>query len=153
MRGARIDTHGEYYTVSGARFSPPALQQPGIPVWVAATLPARAGVRRALRHEGIFPLHLPAAMLRDDGAEVDSQVDWSEWWLTPAALGTLVAEMAAARPLDGFEVIASGRPGTDGALIDAYARAGATWWFDWVAEQPGTFEATRALVARGPVRA
>ena len=40
-------------------FQPVPVQQPRIPVWVAAVWPHRRPVRRALRWEGVFPIGLP----------------------------------------------------------------------------------------------
>jgi alkanesulfonate monooxygenase SsuD/methylene tetrahydromethanopterin reductase-like flavin-dependent oxidoreductase (luciferase family) len=40
-------------------FQPAPLQQPRIPVWVAARWPNRRPVRRAARWDGLFPIELP----------------------------------------------------------------------------------------------
>ena len=40
-------------------FEPLPVQQPRIPVWVAARWPNRRPVRRALRWDGLFPIDLP----------------------------------------------------------------------------------------------
>jgi alkanesulfonate monooxygenase SsuD/methylene tetrahydromethanopterin reductase-like flavin-dependent oxidoreductase (luciferase family) len=68
-----------------------------IPIWVAARYPNKRPLRRAARHDGLFPIDLPG----------------------PDAL----AEMVAALP-DGLEIVVTNPPGTDPAPWEA---AGATW--------------------------
>ncbi len=41
------------------RFEPPPVQQPRIPVWVAAVWPHRRPIKRALQWDGLFPIELP----------------------------------------------------------------------------------------------
>jgi alkanesulfonate monooxygenase SsuD/methylene tetrahydromethanopterin reductase-like flavin-dependent oxidoreductase (luciferase family) len=43
----------------GGEFEPVPVQQPRIPVWVAARWPNRRPVRRAARWDGLFPIELP----------------------------------------------------------------------------------------------
>jgi len=43
----------------GGEFEPVPVQQPRIPVWVAARWPKRRPVRRAARWDGLFPIELP----------------------------------------------------------------------------------------------
>ena len=147
-RGERVDFDGAHYRVDGARFAPPPLQQPRVPVWVAAMLPARAGLRRAARWDGAFPLALPA-----DFAPGEGGVDWTAFWLDLPGFAAVVGELRTMRDLAGFDVVASGRlgaPAPGGAARGDYAAAGATWWLDWVDETAGGMEATLAAVARGP---
>ncbi|MEQ8234099.1 MAG: LLM class flavin-dependent oxidoreductase [Gammaproteobacteria bacterium] len=147
MRGEAVMHQGDCYEVE-TRLAPATLQQPRVPVWVAATLPARAGVRRAARWDGIFPLRVPASA----AADVDSSVDWSAWWLAPDELAALVAELRTLRgDLDGFDVIASGRAAAPAAAA-AMAAAGATWWLEWMDTAPGSFNTALARVRRGPPR-
>lgn len=147
MRGEAVSHHGECYEVE-TRLAPAALQRPRIPVWVAATLPARAGVRRAARWDGIFPLQVPATL----ESAVDTSIDWRDWWLDADALARLVDEIGALRgDLDGFDVIASGY-GQPPATPAAMAAAGATWWLEWMDTTPGSFADALAHVRRGPPR-
>src|SRR5580704_161981 len=68
----------------GGEFEPVPVQQPRIPVWVAAVWPHRRPVRRALRWDGVFPIGLPG----------------------PEALAELVGEIGQARPAsDPFDVV------------------------------------------------
>ncbi|HEX8804101.1 MAG TPA: LLM class flavin-dependent oxidoreductase, partial [Acidimicrobiales bacterium] len=55
LRGP-VAHRGERYTVE-AEILPRPVQQPRPPVWVAALAPNRRGLQRALRWDGIVPLH------------------------------------------------------------------------------------------------
>ncbi len=106
-------------------FQPVPLQQPRIPVWVAAEWPHRRPVRRALRWEGLFPIGLPG----------------------PAALAELVGEVRESRPAgDPFDVIVGIPPGDD---PEPWARAGATWTVTDFGMQP-TQAQVRAVIDAGP---
>src|SRR3954465_1060321 len=72
-------------------FEPRPLQQPRIPVWLAARWPYRRPVQRALQRDGLFPIDLPG----------------------PAALAELVAEVRVERPADDFEIVVTNPAGTD----------------------------------------
>src|SRR5687768_12767570 len=52
-RGGPVDHAGPAHHLAGVRFAPLPMQQPRVPVWSACSLPARAGVRRAARWDGI----------------------------------------------------------------------------------------------------
>jgi len=106
-------------------FQPVPVQQPRIPVWVAAEWPHRRPVRRALRWEGLVPIGLPG----------------------PAALAELVSEVRAARPAgDPFDVIVAVPPGDD---LKPWARAGATWTVTDFGMQP-TRAQVRDVIDAGP---
>jgi hypothetical protein len=105
-------------------FQPAPVQQPRIPVWVAAEWPHRRPVRRALRWDGLYPTGLPG----------------------PEALAELVSEIREARPAgDPFDVVVGIPPGQD---LKPWARAGATWTFTDFGLQPTQAE-VRALVFPG----
>jgi alkanesulfonate monooxygenase SsuD/methylene tetrahydromethanopterin reductase-like flavin-dependent oxidoreductase (luciferase family) len=126
LRGDPVEFHGDHYQVT-AQLHPAAVQRPRPPIWVAATLPARAGVRRAAKWDGIFPLHrtgvLPAAQLAEVVAELNP------------------------RPGPGYDVVAAIGPG---AAPDELADAGATWLIDGP-EGPGEpFDELRRRLENGP---
>ena len=153
LKGARVSYTGRYYNLNKVQFAPPA-SGPGkdLPVWVATCLPATAGLTRAARYEGVFPIKVPASL--KEGAS--SEIDWSQWWMTAAELGESLEVVKAHRgSLDGFDVVASGRVAHDDSdrsqsHIDEFRAVGASWWFEWIDETPGTFEASLAAVRRGP---
>jgi alkanesulfonate monooxygenase SsuD/methylene tetrahydromethanopterin reductase-like flavin-dependent oxidoreductase (luciferase family) len=123
-RARRLDADLERLAeLWGGEFQPPPLQQPRIPVWVAARWPNRRPVRRALRWDGLFPIDLPG----------------------PEALAELAAEVTAAR--DGsFDVVVTHPLGTDLAPWEA---AGATWCLTGFGQDPREDE-VRAAIDAGP---
>ena len=149
--GAPLVHRGKHYTVDGASFLPRPVQQPRIPIWVAGMLPSRAPLRRAARWDGVFPLKNPPA---GPSAEGFSR---SKFWLTPAELAAATDYVIAhrARGAGALEVVASGAtPGNDPArakeVASSYREAGATWWFEWLDDQAGSFSATLRRVESGP---
>lgn len=155
VRGEKLTHDGATYHLRDVQLAPRATQRPRMPVWVAASLPARAGVRRAARWDGIFPVQVPQAIL--DGAPVTA-LDWTQWWLKPADIAALSAELAALRSATTpFDIVASGRVAHQPQAqareqVAAFAAAGASWWCEWVDEASGTFAATLAGIERGPPR-
>jgi alkanesulfonate monooxygenase SsuD/methylene tetrahydromethanopterin reductase-like flavin-dependent oxidoreductase (luciferase family) len=103
-------------------FEPRPLQQPRIPVWVAARWPNRRPVRRAARWDGIFPIDMAG----------------------PDDLRTLVEEIG--RDPSEYDVVVTNRPGTDlGPWIDA----GATWCLTGWGADPKLAD-VRAAIDAGP---
>src|SRR3954470_22819876 len=101
-------------------FEPRPLQQPRIPVWLAARWPNRKPVRRALAWDGLFPIDLPG----------------------PEALAELTKEVRAERPGDDFEIVVTNPAGTDRA---PWEDAGATWCLTGFGPQPGLAEVALAV--------
>ncbi len=89
-----------------------------IPVWVAARYPNRRPLRRAARHDGLFPIDLPG----------------------PDALRELVAELPP-----GLDVVVTNPPGADPAPWEA---AGATWCLTGFGTQPTVAGVRAAIAAR-----
>jgi alkanesulfonate monooxygenase SsuD/methylene tetrahydromethanopterin reductase-like flavin-dependent oxidoreductase (luciferase family) len=106
-------------------FEPAPVQQPRIPVWVAAEWPHRRPVQRALRWDGLFPTGLPG----------------------PDELAELVGAVREARPAgDPFDVVVDIAPGVD---VKPWARAGATWAVTDFGLQP-TRAQVLEVIASGP---
>jgi alkanesulfonate monooxygenase SsuD/methylene tetrahydromethanopterin reductase-like flavin-dependent oxidoreductase (luciferase family) len=107
-------------------FEPRPVQQPRIPIWVAARWPNRRPLRRAARWDGLFPIELPG----------------------PEALGELADEVRALRgDRDGeFDLVIEVEPGDDPA---PWERAGATWVLTGFDSQPREVE-VRAAIDAGP---
>jgi alkanesulfonate monooxygenase SsuD/methylene tetrahydromethanopterin reductase-like flavin-dependent oxidoreductase (luciferase family) len=101
-------------------FEPRPLQQPRIPVWLAARWPNRKPVQRALQWDGVFPIDLPG----------------------PEALAELTAEIRAERADDGFEIVVTNPTGTDPA---PWEDAGATWCLTGFGNQPTAAEVEAAI--------
>jgi alkanesulfonate monooxygenase SsuD/methylene tetrahydromethanopterin reductase-like flavin-dependent oxidoreductase (luciferase family) len=108
-------------------FKPPPIQQPRIPVWVAARWPNRRPVRRAARWDGLFPIEMPG----------------------PDALATLAEEVRALRnePDGDFDLVVElDQPEDD---VTGWAQAGATWLLTGFGPQPREAE-VRAAIEAGP---
>jgi alkanesulfonate monooxygenase SsuD/methylene tetrahydromethanopterin reductase-like flavin-dependent oxidoreductase (luciferase family) len=117
-----LDTLSRYWA---GEFEPAPVQQPRIPVWVAAEWPHPRPLRRAQRWDGLFPTGLPG----------------------PDELAQVVSQIRAARP-DGapFDVAVSVPPGDDPA---PWAQAGATWTVTDLGLAPSAAQ-VRAVIAAGP---
>lgn len=154
LRGETVTHAGEYYTLTQARLAPASLQTPRVPIWVAAALPAQAGLKRAARWDGCFPIKVPA-VIREGTV---SQATWEEWWPSPAETAEAHAFVSARRSGDGpYAFTATGRTSGDtataaGARLREYADAGANWWLEWIDDTPGSYDATLRAIARGAPR-
>ena len=112
--GESYEFHGKYYDLEPVTFRPTPLQQPRIPIWVAAQWPRKRPVRRAARWDGIVPLFFDS----DAG-------EWME--STPERLGELVGYLREHRDPDKpFDIAVGGPPDR----VREYSDAGATWWRD-----------------------
>jgi len=107
-------------------FEPRPVQQPRIPIWLAARWPRRRPIRRAARWDGVFPVDLPG----------------------PEAIAELVAYVAELRTPDAgpFEVVVTHRADEDPA---PWAAAGATWCLTGFGSTPSEDE-VRAAIDAGP---
>jgi alkanesulfonate monooxygenase SsuD/methylene tetrahydromethanopterin reductase-like flavin-dependent oxidoreductase (luciferase family) len=96
-------------------FEPRPVQEPRIPIWVAARWPSKRPLKRAARYDGVFPIDLPG----------------------PDELAELVAEIGT--PGD---VVVTNPAGTDPA---PWVAAGATWCLTGFGPQPTQAEVERAI--------
>jgi hypothetical protein len=159
--GQPFSFDGKHYSIHGtpgterseqpgeARFFPPSLQQPRIPVWVSGMWPNKPPFRRAARWDGVYPIK------RGEMFEMIAPEE-----LRACLAFTLVHRTNA----DPLEVVISGQSEADGAVwprgaVADYAAAGATWWleditpwrFGWESG-PWPVEAMRERVRQGPPR-
>jgi alkanesulfonate monooxygenase SsuD/methylene tetrahydromethanopterin reductase-like flavin-dependent oxidoreductase (luciferase family) len=129
--GAPVHHRGEHYTVAGMRFLPRPVQRPGVPVWVAGYYGNSKPLRRAARHQGIFPLGIDH----------------------PDQLAETVAEVTALRRAAGgdaaqpYDVVVALPPGSDPA---PYAAVGATWWLVELPWVPVSVDQVRGVIRDGP---
>ncbi len=150
LSGAPLDHRGTHYQVRDMCLQPPPFNRREIPIWIAAALPATAGLRRAARWHGVFPLRLPETLAHGDV----TTVPWPEWWLSPDELRAALARVNEFGANKTCDAVACGRisarAGRDArAEMRRYAAAGATWWFEWIDDAPGSFDTTLAAIARG----
>jgi alkanesulfonate monooxygenase SsuD/methylene tetrahydromethanopterin reductase-like flavin-dependent oxidoreductase (luciferase family) len=129
--GEPVQHRGEHYTVDGMRFEPRPVQRPGVPVWVAGS-PGKAGpLRRAARHQGVFPINLEH----------------------PEQLAAIVAELGvlrrqSARDAAGpYDVVVGLPPGSDPS---PYAAVGATWCLVEPPWEGVSLDVVRGLIRDGP---
>ena len=118
---AGLDRLAAYW---GGEFEPVPVQQPRIPVWVAARWPSRRPVRRAARWDGLFPIELPG----------------------PGQLTELAGELAELRDGGDFDLIVEIAPAEDPA---PWAAAGATWVLTGFGRQPRAAH-VRQVIEAGP---
>ena len=107
-------------------FEPRPVQQPRIPVWIAARYPNRRPVRRAARWDGLFPIDLP----RPDGL---------------AELVGVVAELRA-EETGPFDVVVTHDEDTD---LAPWIAAGATWCLRGFGRTPQRAD-VEAVIDAGP---
>ncbi|MCA1712550.1 MAG: LLM class flavin-dependent oxidoreductase [Actinobacteria bacterium] len=121
--GEPVRHRGEHYRLDGLTFSPTPVQRPGPPVWVAARYGNAKPLRRAARHDGVFPIQVTE----------------------PAQLAEVVAAVGVDRP--GYDVVIAHPAGTDTA---GWAEAGATWWLTSFSPYGITLDEVRGVTAGGP---
>ena len=107
-------------------FQPPPVQQPRIPIWVAASWPHRQPIKRAIRWDGLFPIDLPGPEELAHVAEATRQ------------------ERAGKE--DPFDLIVEIPPGADPG---PWVSAGATWVLTAFEPQPREAE-VREVIDAGP---
>jgi alkanesulfonate monooxygenase SsuD/methylene tetrahydromethanopterin reductase-like flavin-dependent oxidoreductase (luciferase family) len=145
--GRPFSYEGRHFHIRDATFLPLPVQRPRIPVWVAATWPARAPLRRAARWDGVWPLK------RDDAGTSVA--------MTPDDLRGVCDAIHEERSATGregpFEVLVAGvTPTTDlaagAAIVREFAAAGATWWTERINPERGPLTEQRARIRQGPPR-
>ena len=154
LQGERVKHAGTNYQVNGITLLPRTTQRPRPPFWVAASLPARAGLRRAARWDGCFPIKVPEVIQTG----TFTSTSWDQWWLSPEEHATAAGIIAEERgSLDDFALVATGSTADEdyaaaSAKLAAYATAGATWWFEWIDDNANSFDRTLKHIKRGPAR-
>jgi alkanesulfonate monooxygenase SsuD/methylene tetrahydromethanopterin reductase-like flavin-dependent oxidoreductase (luciferase family) len=137
--GKPVKHAGKFYRAETEGFAPP-LQQPRIPIWVAATWPHRKPLARAARWDGLAPIHSGA---------VEGKL------VTPDELAQMIAVTRELRSQDGpFDVAQFGvtSDAEDTAQVGAYAEAGATWWVEGVFTWLMDLDYPRRRIRSGPPR-
>lgn len=134
--GEPFGFEGRHYHFGPMTFRPTPVQRPRIPIWVVGAWPHERSMRRVLRFDGI--------VTQADGPEVIR------------AIAEYVARERDTKVGDRpFEIVAQGRTTTDAAdaaaVVQPFAKAGATWWIDadW---EGATVESLRRRIQAGPPR-
>ena len=137
--GKPVKHHGQFYRAETEGFAPPR-QQPRIPIWVAATWPAKKPLRRAARWDGLAPTHQQSGRGR---------------LLSPEEMRQMVDYVDEHRSTDGpYDVAQFGasRDADDTAAVGSFAEAGATWWVEGVLTWLMDLDYTRTRIRSGPPR-
>lgn len=133
--GESVRHSGAQHEVNDARFLPRPIQQPRVPVWSAASLPARAGVHRAARWDGVAPLFSDGHDLRP---------------VTPAEVAGIVNEIADQRATSApFDVVVWA-VAPDAGLRADYEQAGATWFIEGPAPGADWLDDAMEIAGDGP---
>ncbi|HEX6659997.1 MAG TPA: LLM class flavin-dependent oxidoreductase [Ilumatobacter sp.] len=133
--GQPVTHTGRQHRLRDVTVLPRPIQRPRVPIWSAASLPARAGIRRAARWDGIVPIFASGQEFRP---------------LTPDEVAGVVEEISSRRTSnDPFDVVVWVLA-EDAEACAEYERAGATWLIhgpapgdDWLAD-------ARLIAAGGP---
>jgi alkanesulfonate monooxygenase SsuD/methylene tetrahydromethanopterin reductase-like flavin-dependent oxidoreductase (luciferase family) len=124
--GDPVRHRGAHYVVDDLTFRPMPVQPGGPPVWVGARYGNARPLRRAARHDGVFPI------------EVEE----------PAQLAEVVATVQAQRTSDGPYDVAIGRP--PGSDPEPWRSAGATWWLAEFGIEQTQVDLVRGVLRDGP---
>jgi alkanesulfonate monooxygenase SsuD/methylene tetrahydromethanopterin reductase-like flavin-dependent oxidoreductase (luciferase family) len=127
---------GSHYTLRDALLGPPPLQQPRIPIWVAAGWPNRGPLHRGAKWDGVYLMTVhqrSGEYLRPDDVRDATR-----------ALSSL---REPGRP--AAEVAFNPPPGAGEAAVRGYAAAGATWWIELDHADAGPSR-HRERIRRGP---
>jgi alkanesulfonate monooxygenase SsuD/methylene tetrahydromethanopterin reductase-like flavin-dependent oxidoreductase (luciferase family) len=135
--GEPFDHHGRHYSVTGAQFVPPPVQQPRIPVWTACVLPHRRPLDRAARWDGVL-----LASLGQDGSILK---------IAPGEVEEVAGLIAEKRAKAGddtrpFDISVSGAELPDAAELADLAQLGVTWFHvtGWIEEIGGLADLARS---------
>ena len=135
--GEAVDHDGVHFKIDGVCFRPRPLQQPRIPIWCAASLPSRAGVRRGARWDGVAPMYSAPGEMRP---------------VTPEEVASVVTELQDRGRAEGSEVVVWTIAPTEDLRL-SYAQAGATWLIEGPAPGPDWLDDAAAIADAGPAAA
>lgn len=131
-------THaGAHYTATNAQLLPAPVQKPHIPIWIGGD--SNAALRRAARWDGWII------------GTIDEQCNITK---TPEKLAAQVAYIREQRTGDApFDVAIDGVSAAgDRSLPQAYAQAGATWWFEAIFLSRASEEELIRRIVAGPTK-
>lgn len=134
--GELVSHQGKHHLVGPVRFTPPPLQRPRIPIWVAGWWPNKAPYRRAARWDGVVPELV--------GGAQPSIADVRD-------ISAFVAEHRTA--LDPFDIVLNGYDVLNRSDLDEFADAGVTWWLERIdPDRAFSLAEAEALIQRGPAQ-
>jgi alkanesulfonate monooxygenase SsuD/methylene tetrahydromethanopterin reductase-like flavin-dependent oxidoreductase (luciferase family) len=113
--GAPFGFQGTHYQIRDVQFLPPPVQQPRIPIWVAAGWPRERPMRRAAQWDGVVPFKPGGLLVPDDCRDMLAKVQQYR-----SAEETFDLACYESTVTEGDEV--------DADMIGQFAEAGVTWW-------------------------
>ena len=132
-------THpGVHYEITEARLTPPPVQRPRIPVWIAGTWPRKKPFLRALRWDGYAPVGRAGSPLTpEDVREMGDLAD---------------GQRASDEPFDIRVTGSTNGESPDEARrkVARFAEAGATWWDENLSPSGMSLGEARERVRLGP---
>jgi alkanesulfonate monooxygenase SsuD/methylene tetrahydromethanopterin reductase-like flavin-dependent oxidoreductase (luciferase family) len=139
--GEAFQFSGEHYKIAKATFNPQPVQRPRVPVWVAGQWPNKKPFRRAARWDGAVPLFRTAGLKKPPALEV-----------VRACQAYIQAHRTAETPFDFCvsSTLPAKSPSKDHAVVAPYAKAGVTWWVEFVYTATGTLKENTARIRSGP---
>ena len=117
----------------------PTLQQPRVPIWLAATWPNTRPIRRSARWDGVYPITSDVM-----GGGITS----------PEDIASIVEYVSSLRTESApFDVVhaRSGLHGGTADDVEVYHQAGATWWVSGTTPSE-TLDDARRYITAGPPR-
>ncbi|HEX2909004.1 MAG TPA: LLM class flavin-dependent oxidoreductase, partial [Phototrophicaceae bacterium] len=149
--GETFNYNGQHYQVKDTRFIPAPVQQPRIPVWIAAYWPHKKPMRRAARWDGLFALFSPGG--------VGELQEFSE------AAAFIRDEREKQGMTGAYDVVYRGIRGANESHAQwakraaQFEAAGANWWLEHLMPQMfggdwghWPLEAMRERIIEGPPR-
>jgi hypothetical protein len=136
-RGAPFTYDGAHYRVREAVFLPPPVQSPRIPIWVAATWPNKAPLRRAAQWDGVCLFKRGGLLSPDDLRAIVIYI-----WQHRTSSAPFDVSMSGITPGDN--------PTRATDIVAPFAEAGLTWWIELIGPERGSFEEMRARIRHGP---
>jgi alkanesulfonate monooxygenase SsuD/methylene tetrahydromethanopterin reductase-like flavin-dependent oxidoreductase (luciferase family) len=137
--GEPFHYEGQYYQVKEVTFLPRPVQSPRIPIWVGGGFPLKGPTQRAARWDG-------ACLYKH-----------KSHFLTLEDIYTLRELVQAQRgSLTGYDIAVGGSPRhsdpeEEREHIRSLAKAGVTWWTEYIPPDSGDLEMVRDLIRKGPL--
>lgn len=134
---------GKHYNIARTIFNPKPIQQPRVPIWVAGKWPNKKPFRRAAKWDGVVPIHRSRNIKE---------------YLSVTETKEILRYIKKYRELDTpFDFCVSGvlpakKLIEDRNIVEAYEKAGATWWIEFIYSGTGSVKKNTERIRFGPPR-
>jgi alkanesulfonate monooxygenase SsuD/methylene tetrahydromethanopterin reductase-like flavin-dependent oxidoreductase (luciferase family) len=113
--GAPFSFEGAHYHIRDVQFLPTPVQQPRIPIWVAAGWPRKRPFRRAAQWDGVIPFKYGGLLVPEDCRKMLAEIRQQRTGGEPFDLACYASTVT-----EGSEVADD--------VMARFAEAGVTWW-------------------------